>query len=177
MSKSTPSLLALLGLVAVAGYQNRGKISEMLGDARPRSPESPGSASAPGGGFLSEVADLFQSGSGGVSDGLGELLNRFTASGRGVYADSWVAAGANVPVEEHDLEDVLGDESIAELSEKTGLSRGELLQRLAAALPNVVDELTPQGRLPTADEAKEFHDGGPVTLEPPPIPPSGFPRS
>ena len=170
MSKSTPSLLALLGLVAVAGYQNRGKIREMLGDAQHRAPDVRGLSGSSGEGFVSKDTDLVHPGIGGVADGLGELLTRFTASGRGVYVDSWVAAGTNVPVEEHDLEDVLGEESIAELTEKTGLSREELLQRIAAALPDVVNELTPQGRLPTADEAQKFHDDGPVTLPPPPVP-------
>ena len=35
MAKGMPSLLALLGLVAVAGYQNRDKLRDMIGDAQP----------------------------------------------------------------------------------------------------------------------------------------------
>ena len=42
-NKGMPSLLALLGLVAVAGYQNRDKIRDMIGDAR-------GGAGIPAGG-------------------------------------------------------------------------------------------------------------------------------
>ena len=34
MAKGMPSLLALLGLVAVAGYQNRDKLRDMIGDAK-----------------------------------------------------------------------------------------------------------------------------------------------
>lgn len=92
MSKSTPSLLALLGLVAVAGYQNRGRISEMLADARQDAPASgpSGQPSTEGGGFLSEIAGMFGAGASGatLSGGLGDLVAKFKEAGRGAPADS-----------------------------------------------------------------------------------------
>ena len=160
MSKSMPSLLALLGLVAFAGYQNRGKISEMLNDARQGQPGarpgSPPNASGDGGGLLSQLGQMFQSGTVGttLSGGLGELVNRFKAAGQGPTANSWVADGPNVPVQHHDLESALGDDTLAELGQKTGLSRAELVRRLSAALPDVVNRLTPDGRVPTQTEAQ-----------------------
>ena len=155
MSRSTPSLLALLGLVAVAGYQNRAKISDMLDSARQTPPGSPAAANS-GGGVLAQIGQLFQSGNLGttVSGGLQDLLTRFKSAGQGRTADSWVASGANLPVQDTDLQAALGDDTLAEIGQKTGLSRAELLRRLSTALPDVVNSLTPEGRLPTASEAQ-----------------------
>jgi uncharacterized protein YidB (DUF937 family) len=163
MSKSTPSLLALLGLVAVAGYQNRGRISEMLSDARKESPGSrpdghqTGDAQASGG-FLSEIGGLFGAGASGstLSAGLSDLVNRFKESGRAATADSWVSTKENMPIDERDLEAAIGEETLHELGKKTGLSQAELLRRLNAALPEVVNRFTPDGRLPTETEARTF---------------------
>ena len=166
MAKSTPSLLALLGLVAVAGYQNRGKISDMLSDARKSQPglgtapnQTSAGQTAPnqgGGGFLAEIGQMFQSGTAGasISGGLGELVNRFKTAGSGAQADSWVGAGSNLPMQDHDVASAIGDETLADLARKTGLSRGELVRRLSAALPDVVNQLTPDGRLPSEPEAQ-----------------------
>ena len=152
MSKGMPSLLALLGLAAVAGYQNRGKLSEMVNNARSG---QPGARPTEGGGLFDEIGGMFQSGNLGntLSGGLGELVNRFKAAGQGHAATSWVASGDNLPVESRDLETALGDDTLTELQQKTGLSRADLLQRLGTSLPDVVNHFTPEGRLPTADEA------------------------
>lgn len=152
MSRSTPSLLALLGLVAVAGYQNRDRISEMLSDARQKSTESGTPLGQAGGGFAAEIGQFFQGRS--VSTALGDLVDRFKATGRGDAADSWVSDQANMPLGADELEAALGDETLTELTLKTGLSRAELLLRLNAALPEVVNRFTPNGRLPTEGEAQ-----------------------
>jgi uncharacterized protein YidB (DUF937 family) len=158
MSKSTPSLLALLGLVAVAGYQNRGRISEMLDDARQNTPPR-AVASGEREGFLSEIAALFQggapdgsSGDTALSRGLGDLVSRFREAGRGDMADSWVSSQPNCPMNVTELEDALGHETLEGLTRKTGMTRSELLLRLNVALPEVVNRFTPQGHLPEAGE-------------------------
>ncbi len=152
MSRSTPSLLALLGLVAVAGYQNRDRISEMLSDARQKTTE-PGQSMPPAAGsFMDEVGQFFQTGH--LSTALTDLVARFKASGRGDTADSWVSDRANMPLGVDALEAALGNETLAELAQKTGLSRAELLLRLNVALPEVVNRLTPNGRLPTEGESQ-----------------------
>lgn len=167
MAKSTPSLLALLGLVAVAGYQNRGKISEML--ANTQTPGGKSDGPSQGGGFLAEIGALFGSKNGALSGGLRDLADRFNTSGRRTSMDSWISNQDNIPVAERDIEEVLGDETIGELSARTGLSRDELLQRLSSSLPEVVNGLTPKGRLPSDEEADTFPRGenGEVTLRPP----------
>jgi uncharacterized protein YidB (DUF937 family) len=158
MSRSSPSLLALLGLVAVAGYQNRGRISEMLSDVQ-TSPDTDRVAKSPNGrGFLSEIGQVFQGGAAGsaVPGAISDLVQRFQDSGRGDTAASWVSDQPNRPIDVDELEVALGDDTLAELSAKTGMSRKELLLRLNTALPEVVNRMTPQGRLPTRDEGQDF---------------------
>ena len=150
MSRSTPSVLALLGLVAVAGYQNRGRISEMLSDARQKAGTAGPDPTAEDGGFVAEIGRSFQGSA--VATALSDLVDRFRAQGRGDAADSWVSDRANMPIGVGDLETVLGNETLAELVQKTGLSRAELLLRLNVALPEVVNRFTPNGRLPTEGE-------------------------
>lgn len=154
MSKSSPSLLALLGLVAFAGYQNRGRIGDMLTDARHSARQS--GAGPEQESFLGDIGQKLQAGlaGGGLPDALSDLIARFTNSGRGSAAESWVSTEANHPVNVNDLESALGQDTLDELSQKTGLSQAELLLRLNAALPDVVNSLTPNGRLPTEGEAQ-----------------------
>lgn len=87
-----------------------------------------------------------------MSSGLRDLVDRFKAAGRAAPADSWVSTEANMPIDVGEMEAALGSETLDELAKKTGLSRAELLLRLNAALPEVVNRFTPQGRLPTEAE-------------------------
>ncbi|MFZ5710545.1 MAG: YidB family protein [Pseudomonadota bacterium] len=156
--KGMPSLVALLGLLAVAGYQNRDRIGEMMRARRAGAADGSQDVAdgAPrGGGFLGEIADLFGAGRGGgtVSEGLTSLVERFRTGGRGEAADSWVAHGPNRPIGPEDVESVVGSSTVEDLARRTGLSRDELLRRLASVLPDAVDRLTPAGRIPSADEA------------------------
>lgn len=156
MSKSTPSLLALLGLVAFAGYQNRGRISEMLSDAEQDRSVAGGDPSLRQGNFLAEIGNVFKTGMSGtgVSAALSDLQSRFKRAGWGDAADSWVSKAPNRPLDVSELEAAIGAETLGELGRKTGLSQAELLLRLNASLPEVVNRLTPNGRLPSDEEAQ-----------------------
>jgi uncharacterized protein YidB (DUF937 family) len=83
-----------------------------------------------------------------VTGGLGELIDRFRKAGEGETADSWVGTGPNKPIDAPHMEKALGSDLIGELARQTGLSREELLSRLTQVLPEAVDKLTPEGRLP-----------------------------
>ena len=159
MAKGMPSLLALLGLVAVAGYQNRDRLRDMIGDAQNGgSRRTDQSGEAGSGGFLGEIGQMFGSGDSGrnLSEGLGSLVDRFRNAGQGAKADSWVSTEANRELRPEELEKAIGDDTIAELSRKTGLSRAELVKRLTAAVPETVNRLTPDGRLPSETEAQHL---------------------
>ena len=142
MANRMPSLAALLGLVAVAGYQNRDKIGEFIkGLQGPNAAgTSPGGPASPGAGQGSAA--------GGPLGGLGDLMDQFRNAGLGKKADSWVATGQNEAVNEREMEQALGHSLIEQLARQTGLDREELLRRLAQTLPQTVDKLTPEGQLP-----------------------------
>jgi uncharacterized protein YidB (DUF937 family) len=152
MSRGFPSMTALLGLLAVAGYQNRDKIAEMLGGLGHGTPGAAGQGGI--GGLLGQLrSSLGGASAGGIlSGGLGELVDRFKQSGHGETADSWVKTGPNKQLAPTELEQAIGPEVLDTLSKQTGLTREELLARLSRELPDAVDKYTPQGRLPTEAE-------------------------
>ncbi|HZB61062.1 MAG TPA: YidB family protein [Microvirga sp.] len=158
MSRGFPSMTALLGLLAIAGYQNRDKLSEMIGGLGGGASGAPGGAgglgSAGGAGGLGGLGGLLSglggAGAGGLlSGGLGELVDRFKQNGHGDTADSWVGTGPNKDVAPHQLEQAIGPDVLDNLTQQTGLSREEILSRLSRELPQAVDKYTPDGRIPT----------------------------
>jgi uncharacterized protein YidB (DUF937 family) len=143
-------MTALLGLLAIAGYQNRDKIKDLLNGTG-----SPGTSGQGGlGGLLGQLgAGLSGASAGGlVSGGLSELLERFRQTGKAETAESWVGTGPNKPCTPAELEQAIGPDVLGTLSKQTGLSRDELLSRLCRELPTAVDKYTPQGRIPTEAE-------------------------
>jgi uncharacterized protein YidB (DUF937 family) len=107
------------------------------------------------GGLLSGgLGSLLNSGNAGsaLSTGLGSLLRQFEENGQSEQANSWVGTGPNKDISEKDLAKSLGEEDINSLSQQTGMSRDDLLTALRRELPNLVDQLTPQGRVPAPHE-------------------------
>jgi len=150
MASRMPSMTALLGLLAIAGYQNRDKIAEMLRGAGATGDKA-GSVTQPGlGGVLGNLGGEGATGGVGglLGGGLGELLERFRQSGQGEVAQSWVNDGPNKEIAPPQLKRAIGTDVLEALEKQTGLSQGELLARLSRELPAAVDKYTPDGRLP-----------------------------
>src|SRR5690349_9513610 len=108
MSRGFPSMTALLGMLAIAGYQNRDKIAEMLRNAG-------GDKSKPGtgdplSGMLGNLGGVLGgAGVGGLlNGGLGELLDKFKQSGEGETAESWINQGPNKEVSPPQLKRAIG---------------------------------------------------------------------
>src|SRR3954471_23049195 len=99
MSRGMPSMTALLGLLAVAGYQNRDKIAEMLGGLNKQPAGGPGQSNQQGGlgRALVKLGGMLSGASAGgvLSGGLRDLVDRFKQNGQGHAADSWVNRGPN----------------------------------------------------------------------------------
>ena len=161
----SPITLGLLGLLAYRTYEGKGRLAELLG----RSPGSPsnsstapdqnaGSSEGLGGLLQGGLGRLLSGGAGGslVSGGIGELLRQFQQNGKGDVANSWISNGPNKPISPTELEQALGSETVQSLSQHTGASRDEILAELSKALPQVIDRLTPQGRVPSETEAAKM---------------------
>ncbi|SIQ63857.1 YidB family protein [Bosea sp. TND4EK4] len=154
-NRGFPSLTALLGLLAVAGYQNRDKIADWLNSRGAAQQGSVPPVGQPGvepeqaGGMPGGLGGLL--GAGGIgamlNNGIGELVDRFNQAGQGDKANSWVNQGPNQQLAPGDLEQALGPEMLDRLAQHTGLSRQDLLDRLSTVLPDAVDRYTPDGRL------------------------------
>ena len=160
MEKSSAQMISLLGLLAVAGYQNRDRLGELLGHLTGRgdatSPASGGSQAATSqgsGGLGGLLGGLFGSAEptpspAEANKGLRDIVDVFTGRGHGEAAQSWVQSGANREIGTGQLEDALGSDTLDALSQRTGLRREEILSRLSSVLPTAVDKMTPEGRLP-----------------------------
>jgi uncharacterized protein YidB (DUF937 family) len=130
----SPIQMGVLGLLAYKALKGKGGLAGMFGSSQ--SPDSTG-GSLPGG---------------ALGGGLKDLLDRFRQSGQEEKAQSWVSKGSNQPIAPQELEQTLGEERIQWLMEQTGLPRDQLLSGLSKELPDAVDELTPDGRVPTDEE-------------------------
>jgi uncharacterized protein YidB (DUF937 family) len=80
------------------------------------------------------------------------LLKQFQQTGFGDAIDSWIKTGVNKPVAPGQISNALGPDVIDTLSQRTGLSKDQIVQILSQVLPKAVDQLTPEGRLPTHQE-------------------------
>ncbi len=122
-------------------------LGDLLGGGRPAPrAASPAQTGDPLGGLLGGLLG------GGAAGGLGALLEQFEAAGRGDAAQSWVTTGANKTLSARDIEETFGSGVIDMIAEKVGMPKNELLQGLSEAMPRVIDELTPEGHLPTYEE-------------------------
>ena len=164
----SPITMAVLGLLAYKALKSFTGQSPPAGAAPPQPPRPNTSSAGMGGGGMGGgglgggLGDLLKSGLGGVlggaaagsilSGGLNDLLKQLQQSGQGEVAKSWVGSGPNQAISPDDLSKALGGDQISTLMAHSGLSKDELLGALSQYLPDVVDQLTPHGRLPTEHE-------------------------
>jgi uncharacterized protein YidB (DUF937 family) len=133
-----PLIIALLALLASRYMSGSGQeAGAPASGSTPRSPApAPTSDQSPG----------------NILDGLGGLIRQFQQKGLGDTIDTWINTGANKDISSGEVSEALGRDVVDDLSRRTGLSRDEVVAELARRLPNVVDRLTPDGRLPTQRE-------------------------
>jgi putative toxin-antitoxin system antitoxin component (TIGR02293 family) len=92
---------------------------------------------------------------GSILGGLADLIGKLSAGGVGPQVNSWIGRGANEPVQPGQLGSALGQDVLAELSQRTGMSQQELLNQLSTVLPQIIDHMTPHGRMPTPADLKK----------------------
>ncbi|NVO13397.1 MAG: DUF937 domain-containing protein [Rhodoplanes sp.] len=163
--------MAILGLLAYKAYKHFGSggapVPQAETNAPPWGPGRTGQAGQGGhvdessgglGGVLGKLGGLLGGGAAGgaLSGGLKDLVDQFHQKGKGEVADSWIGKGPNKSISARDLADALGPERIDELARRTGMSRDALLEELRHRLPEAVDEVTPDGRLPTEKDVHRW---------------------
>ena len=162
MSPMAKAMLALLAIYAQKHMQRAdAPTPRPAPQPAPRS-GSAGAGPADGGNF----GDLLRGTLGGVlggaaagtvlNGGLGGLLKQFQENGQGDVAHSWIGTGPNKTISEGDLASALGGDTLNTLSQQTGMGRDDLLEGLRQYLPRLVDQLTPDGRVPNEDEAQRL---------------------
>ncbi len=91
--------------------------------------------------------------------GLQGLVENFKSKGLEGIISSWIGTGPNQPISKNQILDVLGKEQIQTMVEKVGISQEEASSGLASLLPEIIDKLTPDGKLPDSsllDEVKKM---------------------
>jgi uncharacterized protein YidB (DUF937 family) len=91
-----------------------------------------------------------------LSRGLANLVQDLQKGGHDEAVQSWVDRGPNQEIAPDKLEASLGGDTLDALTKHTGMNRDELLAALSQYLPGVVDHLTPNGRLPSEEEASRM---------------------
>jgi len=157
MSPITMAILGVLAYKALKSFTGQPGANPAI-PGRTTGPATPGTNANAGGG----LGDLLKGGLGGLlaggaagsvlSGGLNDLLKQFQQTGQGEVAKSWGSTGPNAAISPNDLSKALGEDQINTLTAHSGLSRDQLLASLSQHLPEVINHLTPEGRLPTEQE-------------------------
>jgi uncharacterized protein YidB (DUF937 family) len=119
-------------------------LGQVLGGAAQQQPQGGGMGEL--GGLAGALGGLLANN--GSAGGLGGLVSKFEQAGMGDVIGSWIGKGENQPVSGGQLQDALGSDTIASIASKLGINAQTLLPMLAAMLPTLIDQLTPQGKVP-----------------------------
>jgi uncharacterized protein YidB (DUF937 family) len=84
--------------------------------------------------------------------GLQKVLSGFQANGLSAQADSWIGTGENAPISGADVRKAVGDDQIAQIAARLGVSEDEAADAVAQVLPTVVDRVSPDGHLAPESE-------------------------
>jgi uncharacterized protein YidB (DUF937 family) len=95
--------------------------------------------------------------------GIGAVLQRFRQKGFGQQAQSWVATGDNQQLDAEAVNEVVGRDELSRLSQQLGVPQQDVAQGFAEILPEMVNQLTPQGSVPA--DADHVLEGGTEAIE------------
>jgi uncharacterized protein YidB (DUF937 family) len=165
---SSPLAKSLLVLLAAKAYQHY--------TAQPQGTEDPSRSGGVGGspdprltnpavgpgGGAGELGGLLSGGLGSLvgglvsGGGLNAIVEQLRQNGEGSAVDSWIARGPNQPIAPDRLAEALGSNTIDDLAQYTGMRRDEVVSELSEHLPEAVDHVTPDGRLPTEQDVSRW---------------------
>ena len=154
----SPIAMALLGLVAYKAIKHLSPDQAKAVPANRGTTTAVGSSAGDLGAALGPLGGLLAGGAAGnvLSSGLNDLLKQFQQGGQSDVVQSWIGTGPNKSISPNALSKVLSPDQIRTLSAQSGMSRDELIATLSAQLPELVNQLTPNGRIPTEHEASRL---------------------
>jgi uncharacterized protein YidB (DUF937 family) len=135
----------------VSADASSGGLGDLLGGLMGNTQAMPGGLGGMLGGLLGGAAA-----GGALNSGLRNLIGDMEQNGQGEAAHSWVSNGPNQPLPPSDLAQAIGADDIDAVSQQTGVPRDDMLSMLSQHLPDLVNQLTPNGRLPTDSEASRW---------------------
>ena len=154
----SPIAMAVLGLVAYKAIKqlSPGQPNEMPANRGSTTTASPSAGGL--GGMLGPLGGLLAGGAAGsvLSGGLNDLLKQFQQGGQSDVVQSWIGTGPNKSISPNALSKVLSPDQIRTLSAQSGMSRDDLIATLSEQLPELINQLTPDGRIPTEREASRL---------------------
>ena len=164
-SGMSPIAMAILGLLAakaigkLTGPSTAAPAPTPSPGAQPQSPDLGNLGNLLPGDLGKMLGPLTGANPGNVlTNGLNDLLKRFQDTGLGDTAKTWVSTGPNKDVSESDLAKSIGIDDINALVQHTGVPRDTLLTDLRQELPDAIDKVTPDGRVPGPDEMTRHLD-------------------
>jgi uncharacterized protein YidB (DUF937 family) len=81
--------------------------------------------------------------------GLQNVVSQFEKNGFGDTMKSWISQGQNLPITADQIRQALGSDKVKDLAAKMGLPADKIAEMLAQHLPQAIDKVTPEGKLPS----------------------------
>jgi uncharacterized protein YidB (DUF937 family) len=88
-------------------------------------------------------------------DGLDGLVKKLGESGLDDKVKSWIGKGENLPISAEQIEKVLGNEHVAAVAQRLGISPEKASGQIADLLPKLIDRITPDAEVPDSETAKQ----------------------
>jgi uncharacterized protein YidB (DUF937 family) len=98
--------------------------------------------------LLGAAMALLSNGGNTNPGGISGLLGMFQNAGMGNLLQSWIGKGGNLPISAEQLQQVLGNDTVNQLAQQFGIDPSQLSGQLAEVLPQMVDQMTPDGEAP-----------------------------
>lgn len=83
--------------------------------------------------------------------GLSGLIEKLSSKGLGDVVNSWISTGKNMPVSPQQIQNALGPDAIGQIASKLGVNTDKASKQISNILPQIVDKLTPEGKMPEGD--------------------------
>jgi uncharacterized protein YidB (DUF937 family) len=121
--------------------------SVLSGGNQTRNPFGARAGQGQGGNLLLQLALMMLQQNGGLEG----ILGKFRQSGLSEQAESWVGTGQNMNISSDQLQQAFGPSAIQDLAAQLGMSQDDASSAMAQLLPEVINRLTPEGRIPEND--------------------------